>query len=105
MDLDQAGSSASPGRTEAFGHGVNGTPNMVASGLAEESAMFNSKVPGRFTPHSVLQGISGTSGNGMSSQDTQRFMPNGSLLPSQNGSSEQSYEAAQQMRFMSSRGA
>lgn len=102
MDLQQPGEVTQPGRTESFYDGVQGTPSMTASGLAEESAMFNSKVPGKFTPHSVLQGISGTSGNGMS--DTSRFLPNGQLLPSQNGSSEESYQATQQMRFMANRG-
>lgn len=97
MDLEQAG-SATPGRTEAFHDGVNGTPAMVASGLSEQSAMFNSKVPGQFTPHSVLQGLPGMSGNGMSDQDRQRVMPGGYTLPANNGLDPS--EAATRMRLM-----
>lgn len=100
MDLNQAG-TATPGRTQSFSDGVQGTPGMVATGLAQESAMFNSRVPGKFTPHSVLQEIPGMSGNGMSQADRQRVLPGGYTMPSANGSSEQSYQAASMMRLMS----
>lgn len=103
MDLQQAGEGTFPGRTEAFHNGVDGTPSMVASGLAEESAMFNSKVPGRFTPHSVLQQYSGMSGNGMSEADAARVFPGGYTDRSANGSSADSYEAARMMRMISGR--
>lgn len=103
MDLAQAG-SGSPGRTEAFSHGVQGTPDSVASSLDEASAMFNSQVPGQFTPHSVLQELPGMSGNGMSEADAGRKMPGGHTLPSANGQSTQSYAAARMMRLMSGRG-
>lgn len=98
MGLDQA--EATPGRTEAFYNGVHGTPNMVASGLAKDSAVFNSKVPGMFTPHSVLQGLPGMSDNGMSAEDALRKLPGGYTLPSANGMAENDYEAAMRMRLM-----
>lgn len=100
MDLNQAGGDAAPGRTESFYDGVQGTPGSVASGLNEESMMFNSKVPGASTPHSVLQDFSGMSGNGMSAADTARKLPGGYTMPSANGSSQESYQAAQMMRLM-----
>jgi hypothetical protein len=103
MNLDEAGTGM-PGRTEAFSHGVNGTPTMVASGLAEQSAMFNSQVPGRFTPHSVLQGLPGMSGNGMSEEDAQRKLPGGYTLPSSNGMATGDYDSAMKLRLLGSRG-
>lgn len=99
MNLDQAGQL--PGRTASFQDGVNGTPNMTASGLNKDAAVFNSKVPGQFTPHSVLQDMPGMSGNGMSAADKSRLLPGGYQLPSPNGASQQSYEKARLMRLMS----
>lgn len=102
MDLNQPGSNAVAGRTEAFYDGTNGTPNMVASGLAEESAQFNDKVGKTLlAPHSVLQGFSGMSGNGMSADDAERILPGGYQMPSSNGSSTESYNAARMMRMLS----
>lgn len=101
MDLDQAGGDTIPGRTESFYDGMQGTPGSVASSLNAESAMFNSKVPGAFTPHSVLQEIPGMSGNGLSAADSERKLPGGYTMPSANGSSQQSYQAASMMRLMS----
>lgn len=100
MDLNQAG-TALPGRTASFQDGMNGTPGSVASGLNEDSAVFNSKVPGQFTPHSVLAGLPGMSGNGMSEDDKERVLPGGYQLPSANGQSNESYQAARMMRLMS----
>lgn len=104
MDLSQAGTPM-PGRTEAFSDGVNGTPGMVASGLARESAQFNDKV-GRelLTPHSVLQGIPGMSGNGMSAEDASRKILGGYMLPSANGMSSGDYESAMRLRLLGNRG-
>lgn len=103
MDLDQAGTGM-PGRNASFTDGVQGTPNMVASGLAEQAAIFNSKVPGQFTPHSVLQGLPGMSGNGMSEQDAQRRLPGGYTLPSGNGMATGDYESAMRLRLLGNRG-
>lgn len=99
MDLDQAGGTL-PGRTESFYHGVDGTPGMVASGLNEDSAVFNSKVPGQFTPRSVLAGLPGMSGNGMSDADRDRILPGGYRLPSSNGMSSGDYDAAMRLRLV-----
>lgn len=63
---------------------------MVASGLAEASAIFNSKVPGKFTPHSILQSIA-PSGNGMSAADKERQLPGGGHLPQPDGISQNDY--------------
>jgi hypothetical protein len=90
VSIDQAASSPSPGRTEAFAQGRFGTPGDAASSLEEDAAVFNSKVPGQFTPHSVLQGLPGMSGNGMSAADAGRLLPGGTRMPSPNGSSDQS---------------
>lgn len=98
MDLDQAGTDM-PGRNASFSDGVQGTPSMVASGLAEQSAIFNSKVPGQFTPHSVLQGLPGMSGNGMSAEDAQRKMPGGYTLPSSNGMAANDYDTAMRLKL------
>lgn len=101
MDLTQPGTGMQPGRTASFYDGVNGTPNMVSSGLAQDSAVLNAKVAGMMaTPHSVLQGLPGMSPNGKSEADAQRTLPGGYTLPSMNGSSQESYEAATRMRLM-----
>lgn len=103
MDTEQAGPAS--GRTESFYDGVQGTPNMVASGLAEESQRYNDKV-GRamLTPHSVLQSVM-PSGNGYSEQDSQRLYPGGYVAPSGNGMSESDYEPAMRLRMLGDRGA
>lgn len=100
MDLDQAGAPA--GRTASFNSGVQGTPDAVASGLAEQSAVFNSQVPGRYTPHSVLAGIPGLSGNGKSQADAGRTLPGGYTLPSANGMGQDTYETAMKLRLLGS---
>lgn len=92
MDLGQ------PGRTQAFSDGVSGTPSMVASGLDASAAKFNDKVGQGFTPHSVLQGLPGMSGNGMSSVDAERKIPGGITLPATNGLDPS--EAATRMRLI-----
>lgn len=92
MDLDSAG-SGQPGRNEAFGQGSAGAPQNIASSLNQDSAVFNSKVPGQFTAHSVLQPFMQQSGNGMSAEDAQRLIPGG-MLPSANGASPESAKAA-----------
>lgn len=104
MDLNQAGVGAS-GRNASFSDGVSGTPNMVSSGLAEQSAIFNSKVPGVFTPKSVLAGLPGISGNGMSAADAQRVMPGGYQLPSANGMAQSDYDPTMKMRMLGNQGA
>lgn len=86
-------------RNAAFSDGVAGTPNMVASGLAESSAVFNSKVPGTFTPHSVLQSIT-PSGDGMSAADHARVLPGGYTLPTPNGMSSSDYNAISRLRMV-----
>lgn len=103
MDLDQAG--ALPGRTASFGYGMNGTPGSVASSLNADSARFNDLV-GRemLTPHSVLQGLPGMSGNGKSAEDAQRTLPGGYTLPSSNGISSGTYDAAMRLHMLGSRG-
>lgn len=92
-----AESFGTPGRTESFMHGVNGTPQAVASSLDEESAQFNAQVPHGYQQTSVLQQVPGMSGNGMSDADFQRKIPGGPMLPSSNGMSSGSYD---QSRYM-----
>lgn len=88
------------GRNAAFSQGRLGTPAHVASSLNYDSAVFNSKVPGRFTPQSVLQPLQQRTANGMSSQDFERVLPGGYTLPSMNGSDESSYKTASMMRML-----
>lgn len=97
MDFDQAG--ALPGRTESFQQGQTGG-GPVASSLNEDAAVFNSKVPGSYTPHSVLQELPGMSGNGMDAASAARRLPGGYVRPSSNGSSTESYEATSMMQLM-----
>jgi hypothetical protein len=101
VDLDQNGIDDSfVGRNEAFGQGRLGTPAHVASSLNLDSAVFNSQVPGRFTPRSVLQDVNQRSANGMSAQDYGRVLPGGYQMPSMNGSDESSYQQASMMRML-----
>lgn len=88
------------GRNAAFGQGRLGSPAHVASSLNYDSAVFNSKVPGRFTPQSVLQSLNQRTSNGMSAQDYERVLPGGYTLPSMNGSDESTYRAASMMRML-----
>lgn len=101
MDLDQNGiDDGFVGRNEAFGQGRSGTPAHVASSLNLDSAVFNSQVPGRFTPRSVLQEVNQRTSNGMSAQDYTRVLPGGYQIPSSNGSDESSYKTASMMRML-----
>lgn len=78
---------------------------MVASGLDEQAAVFNAKVPGAFTPQSVLDGLPGMSPNGLSEQDFQRKIPGaGRMLPSSNGMATGNYEAAMRLRLLGNKG-
>ena len=104
MDLNQAG-TALPGRTESFNDGMNGTPGSVASSLNDESAVLNRQVAGEMaTPHSVLQGLPGMSGNGMSAEDASRKLPGGYQMPSTNGIASGDYEQAMRLRMVGSGG-
>ena len=103
MDSTQAGTLQ--GRNASFSDGVQGTPGAVASSLNEDSAIFNSKVPGAFTPRSILAGIPGMSGNGMSAQDASRKLPGGYTMPSGNGIAQGDYESAMRLRMIGNRGA
>jgi hypothetical protein len=90
-----------PGRTASFNDGQFGVPGSAASSLNENSAVLNSQVAGvAYRPHSVLQALPGMSPNGMSAEDAGRKLPGGFQLPSLNGSSTDSYQAAQMMRMM-----
>jgi hypothetical protein len=100
MDLDSAGAE-NVGRNEAFSQGHMGAPGRVASSLAEDSAVYNSKVPGKFTAHSVLTPL-GTNpgGNGMSAQDAENRTITGSYLGSANGVSQGNYQATAMLKMM-----
>lgn len=80
-------------RTGAFG-----------TGLSEASARFMSRVPQGFSQHSVLQQPL-PSANGMSGTDYQRILPginNGGrplILPSKNGTSDNTWEQNTYMRL------
>lgn len=78
------------GRYGAFnsGRGVGLTPGLEAS-----SAMQNAQAPHQFTPTSVLQQYI-ASPNGMSARDSDRRLLGGGMLPTTNGFSDPSAEAA-----------
>jgi hypothetical protein len=99
MDYDSGAENV--GRNAAFGHGTTGTPDRIASSLNEDSAVFNSKVPGKFSAHSVLTPL-GTNpgGNGMSAQDAENRTITGSYMGSANGVSEQNYQQTAMLRMM-----
>lgn len=93
-----------PGRTAAFSQGMLGNPSEAVSSLDEQSAVLNEKVAGEMArPHSVLAGLPGMSGNGMSEEDRQRVLPGGYTLPSQNGIGSDSYDAVNRLRMMGGR--
>lgn len=75
------------GRTAAFSTGLN-----------EQSAKQNAMVPKSAMQTSVLQPPR-PSMNGMSANDYQRVLPGGTTLPSQNGSSPDSWQASTYMRL------
>jgi hypothetical protein len=105
MDLQQAGSAVAPaGRTESFNNGVSGTPTMVASGLSAQSQQFNDKVGRGVSVQSVLQGMPGMSGNGMSEEDKGHILPGGYQMGSANGMSQGDYEPAMRLRMLGARG-
>lgn len=102
MDLDSAGADGqNVGRNEAFGHGTTGTPSQVASSLNQESAVYNSKVPGKFSAHSVLTPLmSNPGGNGMSAENAANRTVTGDYLGSVNGVSQQSYQQTAMLKMM-----
>jgi hypothetical protein len=87
-------------RTAQFSTGAAGDPQNTASvsSLPADSAAYNALVPRQFSQHSVLQ-TAMPSANGMSAQDYQRVLPGGYTLPTQNGSSSDTYEKATYMRL------
>lgn len=99
MDDQTAGT---PGRTESFGQGVNGTPGQVQSSLNEDSAVFNQKVAGSaYNAHSVLQPLqSNPGGNGMSAQDaSEKRDMLGNYMGSGNGTSADQYQQTSMLRM------
>lgn len=91
-----------------FGSGVNHTQNAgrdnfagsltlndsaddADQGLDSTSARWNSEAGTAYTPHSVLAGLQGMSGNGMSQADAGRLLPGGGQMESPNGSAEDTY--------------
>lgn len=88
--MDSAGPAA--GRTQAFGQGVQGTPEDVASSLNADSQRQNDLVPKSFQAHSVLQQYI-PSPNGLGETDVNRRLVGGGMLPTANGMSASTYAA------------
>lgn len=91
MDPEQA-AGVPEGRTNAFNAGQSG-------GLAADSARYNAMVPKTSMPQSVLQsprpGL-----NAMSQGDyDSRVLPGGMVLPTANGSSENTYQQSMILRL------
>ena len=88
------------GRTAEFGLGQNGDPDNVASSLDIDSERQNAAVAGvATTPHSVLQSIH-RSTIGLGPDAESRMLMDGSLLPTGNGSSQESNTAAIPLRLV-----
>ena len=94
MDIQDAGNSESPGaptsRTTAFSEGAS-------PGTLEASARENAATPHTFTPTSVLQPYI-NSPNGLGTKDASRMLVGGGLMPSSNGSAEDTWEKARPIR-------
>jgi hypothetical protein len=87
-------------RQAEFMTGLNQTGDFAGnSSINADSARFNALVPRQFSQHSVLQ-TAMPSANGMSDTDARRMLPGmHTLLPTQNGSSADTYEKAIFMRL------
>lgn len=92
------------GRQGEFTTGATQTGDLAGnSAINADSARFNALVPRQFSQHSVLQ-TAMPSANGLSAQDAERMLPGGQpgqsvMLPTQNGSSADTYEKAIYMRL------
>jgi hypothetical protein len=90
MDMEDPQDAPAPGMPE-------GRTAAFSTGLNQSGERFNSMVPGGFAQHSVLQ-QSLPSANGMSAEDYKRILPGVTqggrpyILPSQNGTSANSWE-------------
>lgn len=88
-------------RSNAFRTGMTGDPGNIASvsSINADADRFNALVPRQFSQQSVLQ-TAMPSSNGMSMADwQQRMLPGGSMLPTANGSSEDTYQKSLIMRL------
>lgn len=96
MDDEQAAGQA-PGMPES-------RSGAFSEGLTQTGQKFNSAVPGGWAQHSVLQQPL-PSPNGMSSEDAKRILPGMErggrpiILPSQNGTSDNTWEQNTYMRL------
>ena len=84
--------SAAPGMPES---------RTGAFSLGQDSDRYNAMVPKTFAPSSTL--VNPLPGmNGMSEKDyTSRVLPGGTVLPTQNGSSSDSWQKSIMLRMMS----
>ncbi len=88
------------GRQGEFLTGYAGSGDLAGNAsINADSERFNALVPRQFSQHSVLQ-TAMPSANGMSETDARRMLPGmHTLLPTQNGSSADTYEKAIYMRL------
>ena len=89
-----------PSRTQAFGQGAYGAGQAQGNpspSMNADSQQQNSMVPQQFQPHSVLQPYI-QSANGMSTQDANRRLVGGGMLPSMNGTSAATYQESRPMQ-------
>lgn len=61
-------------------------------GLDDTSARWNDAVGQGYEPRSILAGLPGMSGNGMSAADAGRVLPGGAQLPAPDGTSAGTYQ-------------
>lgn len=80
------------GRTANFSQGSLGDPTRVSSSLDQDSAIWDDKVGKVFNPGSVLNQLT-PSTNGSSANDFGRMISTGAMLPTSNGSSDETYRS------------
>ena len=78
----------------AFSITLGDAAGSADQGLADTSERWDAEAGTGYTPHSVLAGLPGMSGNGMSSADAGRVLPGGRQLMSPDGTSQSSYGQA-----------
>jgi hypothetical protein len=84
--------TVNPGRPNSFSLTLGDADSSADQGLDDTSARWNDAVGQGYEPHSILAGLPGMSGNGMSAADAGRVLPGGAQLPAPDGTSAGTYQ-------------
>lgn len=79
---------------------LNDSASTADQGLAATSARWNTEAGTGYTPHSVLAGLPGMSGNGMSAAEAERLLPGGRTMPSPNGEGQDTYGSSSELGML-----